>query len=143
MIRAWTRRWKGQAPETAPVPSQPRIIRPSKLRAALAQLGEHVPLLDAMTRKHHAYAALFLGPTDRRFGNAKVVWDDLAKFCGDNREGLVVSPITKQSDPYASAFLAGKQAVFKRIKHYTYLNLDVETDNVPTTINTDDAGGSS
>lgn len=115
-------------------------MRPSKLRAVLAQLGEPTQMLDKMTRKHQAYARLFLGPDDRRHGDAAEVWNDLAKFCGDTREGLVVSPVTRQSDPYASAFLAGKQAVFKRIKHYTYLNLDVESSDVPTSIGLDADG---
>jgi hypothetical protein len=95
---------------------------------ALRAAGEAiVGRFDWLTRKHQAYAGLFLGRDDRRHGNAAVVWDDLKRFCGDEREGLVVSPVTRQSDPYASAFLAGKQAVFKRIQRYTYLNLDTES----------------
>ena len=133
--------FRKRAPEAAPAPSQPRIIRPSKLRAAFAQLGEDLGLLERLERKHQAYAGLFLGPQDKRFGNAKVVWDDLAKYCGDNREGLVVSPVTKTADPIATAFLAGKQAVFKRIKHYTYLNLDVETEHVSISVDREDGAG--
>ncbi len=106
-----------------------RARRPAVLSRVreIAQESQH--LFDWLTRKHLAYANLFLGPDNRRHGNAAVVWKDLEKFCGDHREGLIVSLKSGMSDPYASAFLAGKQAVFKRIRRYTYLDLDQEFDD--------------
>lgn len=116
------------------VPDPPgtlRARRPQFHRVVAPVEVQHV--FDWLTRKHQAYASLFLGPDNRRHGNAAVVWKDLEKFCGDHREGLIVSPKSGMTDPYASAFLAGKQAVFKRIRRYTYLDLDEETDDARNT----------
>lgn len=80
-----------------------------------------------LLKKHQAYGGLFLGPDNRRHGNAATVWDDLKKYCQVNKEGLCVGRISGMTDPYASAFLAGKQAVFQRIQKYTYFHFDEES----------------
>lgn len=84
-------------------------------------------LWDLLLRKHQAYAGLFLGPDNKRHGNAATVWDDLRKYCGVDKEGLVVSPVTRQTDPYATAYRAGRRDVFLRLQKFTYLKLDEES----------------
>lgn len=111
-----------------------RVIRAAK---PIFRLIEDNPVVRRFRRKHQAYAALFLGPDNRRHGNAAVVWNDLKRFCGDEREGLMISPKSGMADPYASAFLAGKQAVFKRLSRYTYLNLDSESEDAGTSTSDD------
>lgn len=80
-----------------------------------------------LLKRHQAYAGLFLGPDDKRHGNAAIVWNDLKKYCGVDKEGLVVSPITKTTDPYATAYRAGRRDVFLRISKYTYFDFDEES----------------
>lgn len=89
-----------------------------------------------LLRKHQAYAQLFLGPDNKRHGNAAVVWDDLKKYCGVDKEGLVVSPVSRMTDPYATAYRAGRRDVFLRIQKYTYFDFDEEsTDGRSSTSN--------
>jgi len=80
-----------------------------------------------LLRRHQAYAGLFLGPDDKRHGNAAIVWDDLKKYCGVDKEGLVVSPVSRMTDPYATAYRAGRRDVFLRIQKYTYFEFDEES----------------
>jgi hypothetical protein len=80
-----------------------------------------------LLRRHQAYAGLFLGPDDKRHGNAAIVWDDLKKYCGVDKEGLVVSPLSRMTDPYATAYRAGRRDVFLRISKYTYFQFDEES----------------
>lgn len=86
-----------------------------------------------LLKKHQAYAQLFLGHDNKRHGNAAVVWDDLKKYCGVDKEGLVVSPVTRMTDPLATAYRAGRRDVFLRIQKYTYWNFDEDsTDGRPS-----------
>lgn len=62
------------------------------------------------------------------------MWDDLRKYCGVDKEGLVVSPVSRMTDPYATAYRAGRRDVFLRIQKYTYWNFDEDsTDGRPST----------
>lgn len=93
-----------------------------------------------LLRKHQAYAQLFLGPDNKRHGNAAVVWDDLKKYCGVDKEGLVVSPVSRMTDPYATAYRAGRRDVFLRIQKYTYYDFDEEsTDGRRSTADSSDS----
>lgn len=95
-----------------------------------------------LLRKHQAYSQLFLGPDDKRHGNAAIVWDDLKKYCGVDKEGLVVSPITRMTDPLATAYRAGRRDVFLRIQKYTYYDFDEESTDGRRS-NTDSSNSSS
>jgi hypothetical protein len=80
-----------------------------------------------LLKKHQAYSQLFLGSDNKRHGNAAVVWDDLRKYCGVDKEGLVVSPVTRMTDPLATAYRAGRRDVFLRIQKFTYFDFDEES----------------
>lgn len=91
-----------------------------------------------LLKKHQAYSQLFLGVDNKRHGNAAVVWDDLKKYCGVDKEGLVVSPVTRMTDPLATAYRAGRRDVFLRIQKYTYFDFDEEsTDGRSSSSSTD------
>lgn len=91
-----------------------------------------------LLKRHQAYAGLFLGHDNKRHGNAAIVWDDLKKYCGVDKEGLVVSPVSRMTDPYATAYRAGRRDVFLRIQKYTYFQFDEEsTDGRPSTERSD------
>lgn len=77
-------------------------------------------------RKRAAYQHTFL--VDRKPGPlASVVLADLKRYCGADREGLVVSPVTRTADPIATAYRAGRRDVYLRICKYLSLDgLDIE-----------------
>lgn len=72
--------------------------------------------LGSRRRLQPVYAKLFLGLDDQPHPNAAIVLADLRRFCGVDRERLVVSPVSRQTDAYASFYLAGKQAVYTMIE---------------------------
>ena len=90
-------------------------------------------------RKRAAYQNTFLvngkpGPI------AATVLADLKRYCGADREGLVVSPVTRTADPIATAYRAGRRDVYLRICKYLSLDgLDIEEhdDARPDTARTD------
>jgi|JI10StandDraft_1071094.scaffolds.fasta_scaffold00943_28 hypothetical protein len=57
--------------------------------------------------------------------NAETVLADLKRFCGINRGGIVVSPVTRTVDPYATAYRAGMRDVYLRVAKFLDLQ---ETD---------------
>lgn len=91
-----------------------------------------------LLKRHQAYAGLFLGPDNKRHGNAATVWNDLRKYCGVNKEGLVVSPVSRMTDPYATAYRAGRRDVFLRIQKYTYFNFDEDPTDARSSHSSDD-----
>lgn len=91
-----------------------------------------------LLKRHQAYAGLFLGPDNKRHGNAATVWNDLKKYCGVDKEGLVISPITRTTDPYATAYRAGRRDVFLRIQKYTYFDFDEDPTDARSSNSSDD-----
>lgn len=73
-------------------------------------------------RKRLAYLRTFCGDGDAPHGEGRRVLADLKRFCGINRGGIVVSPITRTVDPYASAYRAGLRDAYLRIA--AFLDLD-------------------
>jgi hypothetical protein len=64
--------------------------------------------------------------------NAHAVLADLKKYCAADKEGLVVSPVTRTADPVATAYRAGRRDVYLRICKYLSLDgLDIEDDDKP------------
>lgn len=77
-------------------------------------------------RKRTAYQHTFL-VDGKPHPNAHTVLADLKKYCGADREGLVVSPVTRTADPIATAYRAGRRDVYLRICKYLSLDgLDIE-----------------
>jgi hypothetical protein len=77
-------------------------------------------------RKRAAYQHTFL--VDGKPGPlAATVLADLKRYCGADREGLVVSPVTRTADPVATAYRAGRRDVYLRICKFLSLDgLDIE-----------------
>jgi hypothetical protein len=84
-----------------------------------------IDLWARLRKKKAAYERTFFGDFRKPHVDASVVLRDLKRFCGINRGGIVVSPITRMTDPYASAYRAGQRDVYLRIAQF--LDLD-ETD---------------
>lgn len=75
-----------------------------------------------INRKRLAYQFTFKGPDQMIHREGRVVLDDLRKFCSVDKPGIVVSPVTRVTDPYATAYRAGARDVYERI--VKYLNLE-------------------
>lgn len=73
-------------------------------------------------RKRLAYLRTFTGSDGKLHPEALVVMKDLKRFCGINRGGLVISPISRMVDPHASAYRAGQRDTYLRIAKF--LDLD-------------------
>jgi hypothetical protein len=72
--------------------------------------------------KRAAYRFTFMGPDALVHREGQQVLDDLRKFCGVDRAGIVISPVTRTTDPYATAYRAGQRDVYARI--VKFLNLE-------------------
>lgn len=73
-----------------------------------------IALSNFINRKRRAYQAVFL--VDGRPGPmAAVVLADLKRFCRFNRGGLVVSPVSRMTDPYATAYQNGLRDAYTRV----------------------------
>ena len=79
-------------------------------------------LRQAIFRRRMAYRHLFAhGPA------TDIVLADLARFCYANRPTTVVSPISRQVDPIASAIAEGRREVWLRLMGHINLSDDVVT----------------
>ncbi|MES1993148.1 MAG: hypothetical protein V4457_05980 [Pseudomonadota bacterium] len=74
-----------------------------------------------LQRKRLAYVHVFLGPNGRPNPEAAIVLADLKRLAGINRGGIVISPITRTVDPYATAYRAGLRDAYLRIMKFTSL----------------------
>lgn len=68
--------------------------------------------------RRRAYWATFLGPDNQPHPNAAIVFKSFRKFCGVDRGGLVVSPVQKMTDPYATCYRAGLRDAYE---HFEYM----------------------
>ena len=82
-------------------------------------------LRERLHRKKLAYQRTFLNGEGSLHLEAVRVMADLKRFCGISRGGIVVSPVTRTVDPYATAYRAGQRDTYLRIAKF--LGLD-ETD---------------
>lgn len=78
-------------------------------------------------RKRMAYVHTFCGDDGRPHPEAQRVLADLRRFCGINRGGIVVSPVSRVTDPYATIYRAAMRDVYLRI--VGYIDID-ETNSV-------------
>lgn len=83
-----------------------------------------------------AYLRTFCGDLESPHVNGDAVLADLKKFCGiTNKAGIVISPKSGMTDPYATAYLAGQRDVFLRIAFFLGIDerqLIQEKDHVET-----------
>lgn len=70
--------------------------------------------LRALVSPRPAYRLTF-APTGRPHPAAQIVLADLKRFCKFHAGGLVVSPISRMADPYATAYRDGLRDVYIRI----------------------------
>jgi hypothetical protein len=77
----------------------------------------------ALFTPRDSYLLTFVGHDGQPNPVAAEVLADLRRFCGLHKGGLVVSPVTRQTDPYATTYRAGQRDVFLRIAGY--IGLDV------------------
>lgn len=69
----------------------------------------------ARHRLRLAYLRTFYGDREDLLPDAKMVLSDLRRFCRINRGGLVVSPVQRVVDPYATIYQAGLRDAYLRI----------------------------
>lgn len=80
-----------------------------------------------------AYRRKFLGDDDKPDRDAMLVLADLKRFCRAAESTLMVSPVTGQVDPVATAAAEGRREVWLRIMAHLHLedritlNLEEET----------------
>lgn len=81
-------------------------------------------LLELIRRKRWAYIRTFLGAGQQLHPEAVIVMRDLKRYCGINRGGIVVSPISRMVDSHATAYRAGQRDVYLRIAKFLSLDED-------------------
>ena len=91
-------------------------------------------LRELLHRKRLAYLRTFCGDGQRPHPEALRVLADLRRFCRVNRGGIVVSPVTRTVDPYATAYAAGLRDAYLRIAGF------IELDDIQLTEEQDRAG---
>lgn len=73
--------------------------------------------------RRQAYRALFCGEDGNLSPYGQRVLEDLARFCRVTRSTAVVSPVSRNIDPYAMAMAEGRREVYLRISEA--INMDV------------------
>jgi hypothetical protein len=73
-------------------------------------------------RKALAYHRTFCGDKENPHEDGKIVLADLKRFCGLNRGGIVISPVSRVVDPYATVYQAALRDAYLRI--VGFLELD-------------------
>lgn len=79
-------------------------------------------LFAILHRKRLAYLHTFCTADGKLHVEGQRVMADLKRFCGVNKGGIVISPISRTVDPYATAYRAGQRDTYLRISKF--LNLD-------------------
>lgn len=79
-------------------------------------------LLRALVSPRPAYQLTFKGGQPRPHPAAQIVLADLKRFSRFTRGGLVVSPVSRMADPYATAYREGMRDMYIRILMMTGLD---------------------
>lgn len=82
---------------------------------------------ELIQRKRLAYQRTFLDGSGKVNPPAQTVLKDLRRAAGIDKGGIVISPVSRMVDPYATAYRAGQRDLYLRISKF--LGLD-EADNV-------------
>lgn len=75
-----------------------------------------------LDRRRVAYSQLFFDANGKLSPNGQTVLADLRKAAGIDKGGIVISPVSRMTDPYATAYRAGQRDLYLRI--VKYLGLD-------------------
>lgn len=78
--------------------------------------------LRALVSPRPAYQLTFKGGQSRPHPAAQVVLADLKRFSRFTRGGLVTSPVSRMTDPYATAYREGMRDMYIRILMMTGLD---------------------
>lgn len=79
-------------------------------------------LLRALVSPAPAYQLMFRGGQPRPHPAAQIVLADLRRFSRFARGGLVTSPVSRMTDPYATAYREGMRDMYIRILMMTGLD---------------------
>lgn len=79
-------------------------------------------LQQLIQRKRWAYIRVFLGPDGKPNPEAAIVLADLRRLARIDSGGIVVSPVSRTVDPYASLYRAGLRDMYLRIAKFTGLD---------------------
>lgn len=71
--------------------------------------------MQMLQRKRWSYIRTLCGDDGKPHPEAQQMLADLKRFCGINKGGIVVSPIGRVVDPYATVYRAGMRDVYLRI----------------------------
>lgn len=71
--------------------------------------------IEKLTGRRAAYQRTFLGANGKPHLDAEVVLRDLHRFCKIGGAGIVVSPVTRTTDPFATHYRAGLRDAYLRI----------------------------
>ena len=82
-------------------------------------------MMERIRRKRLAYRNTLCDERGLPHVNAVIVLADLRRFCGINKGGIVVSPISRTVDPHATMYRAGQRDVYLRIA--AMIGLDEDT----------------
>ncbi len=80
---------------------------------------------ESLRKKREAYRLTFCGTKDVPHPAGGQVLDDLKKFCGITKPGIVIAPQAGAVDPYASIYRAAQRDVYLRI--CGFLGIDDKT----------------
>ena len=77
-------------------------------------------LLERIQRRKYAYRRLFLADNGLN-ADAEIILADLKKFCRAAGSTVVVSPVSRQVDPIATAMAEGRREVWLRIMAHLHI----------------------
>lgn len=77
-------------------------------------------LLQRLQRRKYAYRRLFLADNGLN-ADAEIILADLKKFCRAAGSTVVVSPVSRQVDPIATAMAEGRREVWLRIMAHLHI----------------------
>jgi len=77
---------------------------------------------ERLERMRLAYVHTFCGELSDPHPEAQRVLADLRRFCGITKGGLVVSPVSKTVDPFATIYRAALRDVYLRIAGFLALD---------------------
>jgi hypothetical protein len=69
-------------------------------------------------RRRLAYVRTFCAGNGDIHPEAERVLKDLRRYCHVDKPGIVVSPVSRSVDPYATAYRAGMRDVYQRIANF-------------------------
>lgn len=79
-------------------------------------------VIEKILRKKTAYRRTFMDDQGNLGPEAKIVLNDLRKFCRATGSTMVLSPVSKTIDPLAMAMAEGRREVWNRIMAHLYVN---------------------